>query len=210
MTANDAPTTDVAPLPAESAASTRLLEELGLMGTNALLVAAHQLSEDFDIEGKVDGDLAADERTFVVAVLNAIAPVVERIVAERTTEWYCDPDDDGEHCEWHERVGIAVMLAMRCTHDGDEFGRRAVCGTCFSNAQAVGGVVERFARLAFEQGRRAERRDWELTADLATPDDERQPWPNPYCGLSNLPAEPDCPHGHRSPSNCGLCTGCDG
>lgn len=34
--------------------------------------------------------------------------------------------------------------------------------------------------LAWEQGRAAERRDWELTFDITTPDEDRQPWVNPY------------------------------
>lgn len=86
-----------------------------------------------------------------------------------------------EHYEWHEQVGRAVMLATRCTHEGDDFGSKSVCVTCFENAQAIGAQIERFAHRAFEQGRQAERRDWELTADLSTPDEDRQPWPNPYC-----------------------------
>lgn len=40
-------------------------------------------------------------------------------------------------------------------------------------------VRERMAE-AWNRGRAAERRDWEFTFDLATPDEERQPWPNPY------------------------------
>lgn len=92
-----------------------------------------------------------------------------------------------EHYEWHEQVGRAVMFAMRCTHDGDDFGDKAVCVTCFESTQAIGALVERFAFRAFEQGREAERRDWELTADLSTPDEDRQPWPNPYCAPAMTP-----------------------
>lgn len=33
---------------------------------------------------------------------------------------------------------------------------------------------------AWDEGRRAERRDWEFTADLSTPDEDRQPITNPY------------------------------
>lgn len=33
---------------------------------------------------------------------------------------------------------------------------------------------------AWDEGRAAERRDWEFTADLVTPDEDRQSWPNPY------------------------------
>jgi hypothetical protein len=86
-----------------------------------------------------------------------------------------------EHYEWHDEVGRAVMFATRCAHEGDDFGDKAVCATCFNNAQTIGAVIERFAYRAFEQGRRAERRDWEFTADLSSPNEDRQAWPNPYC-----------------------------
>lgn len=33
---------------------------------------------------------------------------------------------------------------------------------------------------AWDEGRKAERRDWEFTADLSTPDEDRQPITNPY------------------------------
>lgn len=81
--------------------------------------------------------------------------------------------------EWRESVGIAVMHAMTCTHKGDEFGPRAVCVTCFENTQQIGALIERYAARAWEQGRAAERRDWELTTDLSTPE-LRQPMRNPY------------------------------
>ena len=82
--------------------------------------------------------------------------------------------------EWRENIGVRIMLAMVCTHDGDDFGPRAVCVTCFENAQRVGAIVQAAAANGWDQGRRAERRDWELTADLVTPDEGRQPWHNPY------------------------------
>jgi hypothetical protein len=82
--------------------------------------------------------------------------------------------------EWRERIGVRLMLAMKCTHEGDDFGPRAVCVTCFDNVQRVGEIVQAEAAHAWEQGRVAERRDWELTADLATPDEDRQSWANPY------------------------------
>lgn len=85
-----------------------------------------------------------------------------------------------EMYEWRDRVGERVMLAMTCTHEGDDFGPRAVCVTCFANTQSIGRLIEHYAAQAWEQGRRAERRDWEFTADLSTPDEQRQPWPNPY------------------------------
>ena len=93
-----------------------------------------------------------------------------------------------EHYEWHEQVGRSVMFATRCTHEVDDFGGKSVCVTCFQNAQAIGALIERFAHRAFEQGRQAERRDWEFTADLSTPDEDRQPWPNPYCAPRYRPA----------------------
>lgn len=82
--------------------------------------------------------------------------------------------------EFRERIGQRLMLAMRCTHEGDDFGLRAVCETCFDNVQRAGAVVEAEAALAWERGRAAERCDWDFTADLTTPDEDRQPLPNPY------------------------------
>jgi len=82
--------------------------------------------------------------------------------------------------EWRENIGVRIMLAMVCKHDGDDFGPRAVCTTCFDNTQRVGAIVQDMAAHAWDQGRMAERRDWELMADLVTPDEGRQPWPNPY------------------------------
>ena len=82
--------------------------------------------------------------------------------------------------EWRENIGVRIMLAMVCKHDGDDFGPRAVCATCFDNTQRVGAIVQDVAAHAWDQGRMAERRDWELMADLVTPDEGRQPWPNPY------------------------------
>jgi hypothetical protein len=82
--------------------------------------------------------------------------------------------------EWRERIGVRLMLATTCTHEGDDFGPRAVCVTCFANVQSVGEIVQAEAAHAWDQGRSAERRDWEFTADLATPDEDRRPWQNPY------------------------------
>jgi hypothetical protein len=93
--------------------------------------------------------------------------------------------------EWREYVGQQVMFAMTCTHDGDEFGQRAVCVTCFANTQRIGALVERLAALAWDQGRDAERRDWELTADLSAPDEGRQPRANPYRALPPFVAASD-------------------
>lgn len=83
--------------------------------------------------------------------------------------------------EWREYIGQQVMFAMTCTHHGsDDFGDKAVCVTCFDNTQKLGVLIEAAAANAWAQGRAAERRDWELTADLVTPDEDRQPLPNPY------------------------------
>lgn len=40
-------------------------------------------------------------------------------------------------------------------------------------------IQERLAE-AWDEGRAAERRDWEFTFDISTPDEDRQPWANPY------------------------------
>ena len=82
--------------------------------------------------------------------------------------------------DWRESIGQRLMHAMTCTHEGESFGPRAVCVTCFDNVQRIGAIVQAEAANAWDRGRCAERRDWELTADLVTPDEERQPLANPY------------------------------
>lgn len=82
--------------------------------------------------------------------------------------------------EWREQLGIEVMHLMRCTHVGGDFGPRAVCETCFDNTQRIGALVQHLAAIAWDRGRAAERRDWEFSLDLTTPDEDRQPLPNPY------------------------------
>ncbi len=51
-------------------------------------------------------------------------------------------------------------------------------------ADALLPVVREYAKAekaaAWDEGKRAERRDWELLFDITTPDEERQPLPNPY------------------------------
>lgn len=69
-----------------------------------------------------------------------------------------------------------------------------------TNAQRVGGdlgqlmylsAADRLARVltavlpdllaqAWDEGHRASERDWEMVYDLSTPDEDRQPWTNPY------------------------------
>lgn len=95
--------------------------------------------------------------------------------------------------EWREQLGQRLMLAMTCQHGSDYFGRGAVCETCFANVQRIGHLIERIAAQAWDQGRAAERRDWEFTFDLASPDEERQPLPNPY--RLTPPAEPGAGRG---------------
>jgi hypothetical protein len=85
-----------------------------------------------------------------------------------------------DHAEWRESLGQKLMSSMNCTHEGDDFGPRSVCVTCFANVQRVGAIVEAEAAKAWNRGRTAERREWELTSDLSTPDEDRHPWPNPY------------------------------
>jgi hypothetical protein len=82
--------------------------------------------------------------------------------------------------EWCEHLGVRLMHAMTCTHEGDDFGPRAVCVTCFDNVQRIGLIVQAEAAQAWDRGRFAERRDWEFTADLAAPDEDRRPLVNPY------------------------------
>lgn len=49
------------------------------------------------------------------------------------------------------------------------------CGHLACQREAI-----RVAERAWDEGRAAERRDWEFTFDITTPDEDRQPWPNPY------------------------------
>lgn len=58
-----------------------------------------------------------------------------------------------ELIEWREGIGVRLMLAMKCTHEGDDFGPKAVCVTCFENVQRVGEIIQRAAANAWEQGR---------------------------------------------------------
>lgn len=52
------------------------------------------------------------------------------------------PDNTTEKAqEWREQIGVAAMLATRCIHEGDDFGPRAVCETCFGNVQTICGAV---------------------------------------------------------------------
>lgn len=91
--------------------------------------------------------------------------------------------------EWREQLGVTLMLTMPCAHTGEDFGDAALCGTCFDAVQRIGGIVEAQAAHAWDQGRAAERRDWEFTADLVTPDDDRRPLANPYRALPPVKSE---------------------
>ena len=46
--------------------------------------------------------------------------------------------------------------------------------------QALAAVLPDLLAEAWDQGHRASERDWEMAYDLTTPDEDRQPWPNPY------------------------------
>lgn len=41
-------------------------------------------------------------------------------------------------------------------------------------------IIRGMLAEAWDEGRAAEHRDWEFVLDLTTPDEDRQPLPNPY------------------------------
>lgn len=45
---------------------------------------------------------------------------------------------------------------------------------------AVERIVARRQENAWDEGHAASERDWKLTFDLSTPDEDREPWTNPY------------------------------
>jgi hypothetical protein len=45
--------------------------------------------------------------------------------------------------EWREHIGVQIMHATKCTHEGADFGDRGVCVTCFDNTQRLGALIER-------------------------------------------------------------------
>lgn len=56
-----------------------------------------------------------------------------------------------------------------------------------ASVELLPGDAERFREAvknaladAWDQGHEASERDWNFTYDLSTPDQERQPWTNPY------------------------------
>ena len=46
--------------------------------------------------------------------------------------------------------------------------------------QALAAVLPGLLAQAWDEGHRASERDWEMAYDLSTPDEDRQPWTNPY------------------------------
>lgn len=58
------------------------------------------------------------------------------------------------------------------------------CGCDGEMANEVMGVLEAILpgllAQAWDEGHRASERDWEMAYDLSTPDEDRQPWTNPY------------------------------
>ena len=44
----------------------------------------------------------------------------------------------------------------------------------------LAAVLPDLLAQAWDEGHRASERDWEMAYDLTTPDEDRQPWPNPY------------------------------
>ena len=46
--------------------------------------------------------------------------------------------------------------------------------------QALAAVLPDLLAQAWDEGHRASERDWEMAYDLSTPDEDRQPWTNPY------------------------------
>ena len=59
-------------------------------------------------------------------------------------------EKDPRLIEWRDRIGERLMHAMTCTHEGETFGPRAVCATCFANVQRIGAIVESEREKALE------------------------------------------------------------
>jgi hypothetical protein len=78
------------------------------------------------------------------------------------------------------RLGFPMGNAVGAVHVVRDYPGPADVTLFDSPAHLEPGSRQDMAAHAWEQGRRAERRDWEFTADLATPDEDRQPWLNPY------------------------------
>ena len=87
----------------------------------------------------------------------AATAIADRFDAERYSH-----RDGIERCEY----GCALTLAYQGSEDLAELMLRAV----------LPGLLAQ----AWEQGHRASERDWEMVYNLSTPDEDRQPWTNPY------------------------------
>lgn len=73
---------------------------------------------------------------------------------------------DGTSCYQlvsHDRPGAIATVVMR-PEQAEMF------------RQAIGRAMAD----AWDEGHRASERDWEMAYDLSTPDEDRQPWTNPY------------------------------
>ena len=44
----------------------------------------------------------------------------------------------------------------------------------------LGDLLPGLLAQAWDEGHRASERDWEMVYNLSTPDEDRQPWTNPY------------------------------
>ena len=79
---------------------------------------------------------------------------------------------------------MALTPAQRGELADQIFDSVTVPGYAYADAceavRAIEPLVTQMLAGAWDEGRRAERRDWDFTFDLATPDEDRQPWPNPY------------------------------
>lgn len=74
--------------------------------------------------------------------------------------------------DWRERVGETLLTGLTCSHDGEAFGDRAVCQTCFENVQRIGALMESEAARAWDRGTQATRIEDGVVVVRE---------PNPYC-----------------------------
>ena len=87
-----------------------------------------------------------------------------------------DPGND-DPCPkpWH---------STRCyVHDSDypPAAAHRFCSFAVARAEKVlAAVLPDLLAQAWDEGHRASERDWEMAYDLSTPDEDRQPWTNPY------------------------------
>lgn len=74
----------------------------------------------------------------------------------------------------HQRAIRSGQITQACLDGG--MSEPDACET----AAVLLPVLDAMLARAWDEGRAAERRDWEFTFDLSTPDEDRQPWTNPY------------------------------